>query len=203
MQNIYVKTKIEKFADLLFRLLETIKPSNNEESSLKKIILPIEEIDGVTNITCEIIIEVYSNPTNRMLDNINFCVVNNFSKKKHLYNFLMVFNRGEIKKPENLLHFSSELLENILPKLGLHEDGLGIVDNERRLLTEIDNAFRVLNIPENIIISDNKCCVCYEKTNIKTICNHSLCYRCWSKIKPTKNLINDDYNCPICRTVIN
>jgi hypothetical protein len=41
MQNIYVKTKIEKFADLLFRLLETITPSNNEESSLKKIILII------------------------------------------------------------------------------------------------------------------------------------------------------------------
>ena len=37
-----------------------------------------------------------------------------------------------------------------------------------------------------------ECCVCYEKTLIKTSCDHFLCVECWTKIKN----INE---CPYCR----
>ena len=42
--------------------------------------------------------------------------------------------------------------------------------------------------------TDHECCVCLEKTSLKTFCNHMLCNRCYYKLK-TKV-------CPLCRTVL-
>ena len=51
----------------------------------------------------------------------------------------------------------------------------------------------------NVKKTINECCVCYEATNIKTKCNHSLCLCCWSKCKK----VNDDddaiIECPMCK----
>lgn len=53
----------------------------------------------------------------------------------------------------------------------------------------------------------DECVVCYENTKFKTACNHTLCARCWSKIKNIcedccsngDNCDNAFKNCPICR----
>jgi len=59
--------------------------------------------------------------------------------------------------------------------------------------------FRDLILNENITFKEEEqCCVCSEITKTKTQCNHSLCFICWSKIKPN----NDVKCCPICRESI-
>ena len=40
-----------------------------------------------------------------------------------------------------------------------------------------------------------KCCVCYERTQSKTTCNHSICIPCFDKIK----YVNMETKCPLCR----
>ena len=37
----------------------------------------------------------------------------------------------------------------------------------------------------------DECCVCYEKTKLKTNCKHTLCLPCWNQLKEDK--------CPMCR----
>ena len=64
-----------------------------------------------------------------------------------------------------------------------------------------------LNFP-NIKLIYDECSVCGSNTEIKTPCNHSLCYTCWEQIKINKDKDenNDDeyYQiCPICRKIIN
>ena len=43
--------------------------------------------------------------------------------------------------------------------------------------------------------NDNVCSVCYEPTQQKTICNHSICLQCREKCIQLQK-----YNCPICRS---
>jgi hypothetical protein len=51
----------------------------------------------------------------------------------------------------------------------------------------------------------DECVVCYENTNFKTACNHTLCAICWGKIKEKcdcccgNNCHNSFKSCPICR----
>jgi len=40
----------------------------------------------------------------------------------------------------------------------------------------------------------DECCICYEKTNVKTECNHSVCETCLNKIIEKQNK-----KCPMCR----
>lgn len=56
---------------------------------------------------------------------------------------------------------------------------------------------------ENIKTILHDCSVCYEKTFVKTPCNHSLCIECWSKVKKVSVDEEDadikEQPCPICR----
>ena len=76
-----------------------------------------------------------------------------------------------------------------LPKLRLDIDGrLSQTDIEEQLmLAEFEDIFSSIECDTFKIDKTNTCCVCYEKTNTKTLCEHSLCNRCWSKIE-----INND-----------
>jgi|AntAceMinimDraft_5_1070358.scaffolds.fasta_scaffold54066_2 hypothetical protein len=62
----------------------------------------------------------------------------------------------------------------------------------------------------NMIFSNQEeCCVCYEKTNSKTECGHSICLRCATKLKNEQWVDGDediddngndaDKKCPMCR----
>ena len=44
-------------------------------------------------------------------------------------------------------------------------------------------------VPE--LSSAEECCVCMEKTTVKTNCGHTLCAECWHNLK--------EETCPICR----
>ena len=57
-----------------------------------------------------------------------------------------------------------------------------------------------INIALNKMLSINniqrtiqECCVCFEFTQVKTDCNHTLCYKCWEGIAGCNK------KCPMCR----
>ena len=49
-------------------------------------------------------------------------------------------------------------------------------------------------------ININKCCLCFELTEIKTRCNHTLCYRWWENITECNR---HRKRCPICTEDLN
>lgn len=67
----------------------------------------------------------------------------------------------------------------------------------------IDN----LNIRQREV--NKECCVCYKSTTYVTPCEHSVCLKCFPKIKPVKDslfhLDRDEFvdmttiDCPMCR----
>ena len=71
------------------------------------------------------------------------------------------------------------------------------IDDEDEIKNEIADLIGAIEMP-NLIVENCDCSVCYEKTNIKTHCEHSLCYRCWSKLKE----VDGSLPCPICREAI-
>jgi hypothetical protein len=63
--------------------------------------------------------------------------------------------------------------------------------------------YELLSGLDNIELDADQCCVCNNITKTKTKCNHCLCYRCMTHIKPVKVSDDDedlyDIPCPICR----
>ena len=46
------------------------------------------------------------------------------------------------------------------------------------------------------------CCICMEETTCKTICNHSICLKCYGSLIEKSTKLNATVNCPICRKVL-
>jgi hypothetical protein len=63
---------------------------------------------------------------------------------------------------------------------------------------------KLWNMP-HIEMKYDECCVCHEKTKVKSKCNHTLCIECWLQVPETPlpdNPTDYDYTiqpCPICR----
>jgi hypothetical protein len=52
-----------------------------------------------------------------------------------------------------------------------------------------------LNISEYINVSEfPECCICFENSNLKTICNHDFCEKCINIL-----IKQESFSCPICR----
>ena len=159
--------------------------------------LPIIEIDGIKNIICKI--EIWEK-----LEGLSFYVYCNFKccdggDNEILFEKPLYRNDKKITN-EDLLKFSEELLDK-LPKLRLDIDGrLSQTDIEEQLmLAEFEDIFSSIECDTFKIDKNNTCCVCYEKTNTKTLCEHSLCNRCWSKIEINNDEDEKNIPCPLCR----
>jgi len=61
-----------------------------------------------------------------------------------------------------------------------------------------NNKLTVQSLCFKDVVEIDFCCVCYEDTFTKTLCNHSVCIPCWLKIKKHQNQIV----CPICKSDI-
>lgn len=48
-------------------------------------------------------------------------------------------------------------------------------------------------------VSDFECVICYRDTKITTICGHSVCHECWSKLTPSCMTCKTGRKCPSCR----
>jgi hypothetical protein len=142
-------------------------------------------------------------------------------KNLHIYKFEIISKKLKINKSDyfkfffyhktnlklsikNINKFINNI-KKILPKLYFNK-----FTGKFELKTEFINCINKLNPQINQINLTNtnnilgfdifgqeysncgECCVCYEKTLIKTSCDHFLCVECWTKIKN----INE---CPYCR----
>jgi hypothetical protein len=168
----------------------------HSEECMPKMGMPIVEIDGVKNLN----------------SNINF-----YMKKKGLafeveadfkYDgdddenprmFIKTkYNEKGINK-DDILAFSCELLDE-LPQLRLGLNGRLLIRDTRyvSLRAAFEDVFAAIECETVKVDKTGVCCVCYEKTDTKTPCKHSLCNRCWSKIE----ICGEEHNecsCPMCR----
>jgi len=84
---------------------------------------------------------------------------------------------------------------------------LSHVENDMRVQQELAEYFKSF---DKIQTSIKKCCVCFDITNSKTPCGHTLCISCYIKIQGNgqRSVSDDDWdytfhkNCPYCRTNI-
>ena len=60
-----------------------------------------------------------------------------------------------------------------------------------------DSGYSKLCYEYNNVETEDDCCICFEKTNSKTKCNHSVCNDCISTL-----IMNNPYStkCPLCRS---
>ena len=183
-----------KLAELLVKLRGVREQSSGCCVSMT---LPIKEIDGVCKLNCKLTgyLHTYSE-----YENFAFEVATTFNNPVTLFRFEKRSNSEEERlTKEEIGEFAVKLLEEVLPNLKLRRNGRMNykIDDEDEIKNEIADLFGSIEMP-TLVVENCDCSVCYEKTNIKTHCEHSLCYRCWSKLKE----VDGSLPCPICREAI-
>jgi hypothetical protein len=161
-----------------------------------KMALPIIEIDGVKNITCNI--QFYNKGRSLAFEAVaDFKCDGEEDEKPRLY-WKNKYNFEGLTK-DDILAFSCELLEDLPQlRLGLH-GGFLIRDSEYlSLRAAFEDVFASIECETVKVDKTGVCSVCYEKTDTKTPCGHPLCNRCWSKLKIGGEYENET-SCPICR----
>jgi hypothetical protein len=169
-----------KLTELLIKL-RNIKMRNASTRNFN-VMLPIKEIDGICQLQCKI--GYYFHPYFEY-EMISFEVKTEFNNPTMLFNYeKRAATREDRLTEEELGEFAVKLLNEVLPNLKLQRNGKMDFekDGEDAVISEIIDLFGIDNCD---------CAVCYEKTYVKTDCDHSLCYRCWSKLKKA--------DCPLCR----
>ena len=159
--------------------------------------LPIKEIDGVCGLDCKLTGYVNSNSAD---ENFAFKVDTGFNNPVTLFIFEKRSNSEEERLTEKEIgDFATKLLEEVLPNLKLGRNGKMSFekDGEDAVVGEIKDLFGEIEMP-NLVMDKCECVVCYEKTQTKTDCEHSLCYRCWSRVKKVDGIVP----CPMCRESI-
>ena len=184
----------KKLTELLVKLRGVREQSSQCSVSMT---LPIKEIDGVCRLDCKLTGYVNSDSAD---ENFAFKVDTGFNNPVTLFRFEKRSNSEEEQLTEEEIgDFATKLLEEVLPNLKLGRNGKMNFekDGEDAVVGEIKNLFGEIEMP-NLVIDKCECVVCYEKTQTKTDCEHSLCYRCWSKLKEVDGALP----CPMCRESI-
>lgn len=183
-----------KLTELLIKLRGIREQSSEYSVSMT---LPIKEIDGVCRLDCKLTGYVNSDSAHEYFA---FEVNTKFNAPMPLFRFEKMSNSEEERMTkEEICDFATKLLDEVLPNLKLRRNGKMNFekDGEDAVVGEIKNLFGEIEMP-NLIIDKCECVVCYEKTQTKTDCEHSLCYRCWSKLKEVDGALP----CPMCRESI-
>ena len=171
---------------------------SHTEECMPRMGMPIVEIDGVKNLSSSI--EFYHKKKGlafKIEADFKFDAEEEDDVNPRMY-YKSKYNEKGINK-DDILAFSCELLEE-LPQLRLGLNGdLLIRDTEFvSLRNAFEDVFVAIECETVKVDKTGVCCVCYEKTDTKTVCKHSLCNRCWSKIE----IGGEDHNecaCPMCR----
>ena len=184
-----------------------------DENKLKYggyIVFPIKKID---NVPCGVILKC------RKQQNSNTYYLSFHIESKRIMNenmdFYEMYNNhfnifdGRQPTKEEIM----DLFENIIKDIGVLRFSKyhGKFYNKNPGKPDITEQLSVLlsDIPTIELLHDN-CCVCMDKTCVKTKCEHSLCIECWQNIKPQQrgadrcdNEDDDEEDeimaCPICR----
>ncbi len=183
-----------KLTELLIKLRCVREQSSEYSVSMT---LPIKEIDGVCRLDCKLTGYVNSDSAHEYFA---FEVNTKFNAPMPLFRFEKMSNSEEERMTkEEICDFATKLLDEVLPNLKLRRNGKMNFekDGEDTVVGEIKNLFGEIEMP-NLVMDKCECSVCYEKTQTKTDCEHSLCYRCWSKLKEVDGALP----CPMCRESI-
>ena len=210
---VYINALRDEVDDIIFENTgrRTRKlPTNlcyEDEDDLK---LPIDELD---NIKVEIyMVFSYSKITLRIA--ANSIVINDESvvyndiilayqhngKKLDLEDFIIAF----ITMDRSLGHYKFNNTIGKFEDIRLKPKDFSILFKNVLSLNNIKTYIKSLN---NITfekkiknININKCCLCFELTEIKTRCNHTFCYRWWENITECNR---HRKRCPICTEDLN
>jgi hypothetical protein len=191
MSEIVISNEAKELAEILMIHISM------KERELIYVSLPIETIDGVyvnfvirtydaesgkLGLKYEIDIEVYDDDCN------------NITMYKHRSLPTEKITREYCENFCNSIFKALPLLKlNVNGEFQIHKKSLDIA------IEKMDNLFKNFDC-DNIKKSPlGECCVCYNRTNTKTDCKHSLCYRCWSKMLFDKDDDEEYVKCPMCR----
>ena len=172
---------------------KSYNPEKHSDECMPRMSVPIIEIDGVKNICSNI--HFYHKKKG-----LSFEIEAEFKCGDELSKLYAkrAYNEQGISK-EDILQFSCELLEE-LPQLRLGLNG-GLLIRDTQFVSlraAFEDVFAAIECDTVKVDKTGVCCVCYEKTDTKTPCEHSLCNRCWSKIEICGD-DGDECACPLCR----
>lgn len=103
----------------------------------------------------------------------------------------------------------AETFLNILPYLKLGTSGIiynSLCPEVEEFNQQMDFVFAEYNKNDGPIQYEgpNECSVCFGLTSTRTMCKHSLCFRCWFSIPVVEHDDEiDEIPCPVCRRNIN
>jgi hypothetical protein len=186
-----------------------IKPKYcyDEEDDL---LLPIDELDNIkvciymvfsySKITLKIYAKsIWVNDEDVVYNDIILAFKHN-GKKLNLEDFIIAF----IQMDRSLGHYKFNNTIGKFEDIRLKPKDYSILFKNVLSLNNIKTNIKSLNnitFKKNIKnININKCCLCFELTEIKTRCNHTLCYRCWENITECNR---HRKRCPICTEDLN
>lgn len=164
----------------------------------------------IKSIELDILFRYEKNDTGLLID-INFFQDNLLDINENnipLFNIITSHKTG-IHTPREFIKISLLSLLEIIPTLDFDcligrfiPNDIQQVSVLHKKNSKLQNAteriFQKIGITVNNKSKD--CCVCYEKTNCVTACNHSLCFLCCSQINIDEE--TDELPCPICRSAI-
>ena len=164
---------------------------------MPRMCMPIVEIDGVKNISSNI--HFYQQKNGLCFEvEADFKYDSDTGDNPKLYTKTK-YNQKGINK-DDILAFSCELLEE-LPQIRLGLRGNLLIRDTQyvSLRAAFEDVFSSIECDTVKVDKTGECCVCYEKTDTKTPCEHSLCNRCWSKIEKDEKDEAAPTPCPLCR----
>jgi hypothetical protein len=191
-----------------------IKPKDcyDEEDDL---LLPIDELDNIKVQICmvfsysQIVLRIYAKSIwindEQVVYNDIILAFNLYCKKLDLEDFIIAF----IKMDRSLGHYKFNNTIGKFEDIRLKPKDYSILFKSALSLNNIKRNIKSLNnitfktnllFINNINININKCSLCFELTEIKTRCNHTLCYRCWENITECNRYRK---RCPICTDDLN
>jgi hypothetical protein len=170
---------------------------SHKQECMPLISMPIVEIDGVKNISCYI--KFYCEKKGLAFEvEADFKYDGENDESPTIY-MKRKYNTNGINK-DDILAFSCELLEE-LPQIRLGLNGQLLIRDTQimSMRAAFEDVFATIECETIKVDKTGVCCVCYEKTDTKTPCGHTLCNRCWCKIEKDEKDEDAPMPCPLCR----
>ena len=213
---VYINALRDEVDNIIFENTGTRKPRTDlcyeHEDDLK---LPIDELDNIkveiymAFSYSQIVLKIYAKSIwindEQVWINDKQVVYNDiilaykcFGKKLNLEDFIIAF----IIMDRSLGHYKFNNTIGKFEDIRLKPKDYSILFKSVLSLNNIKPSLNnIVAFKKNIEnININKCCLCFELTEIKTRCNHTLCYRCWENITECNR---HRKRCPICTEDLN
>jgi hypothetical protein len=187
-----IQTKIENYSAILLKKYDAEIIKLNEKNNIGLIKIPIKMIDRV-KVFVRLIVRLSNSSLVILEITVNDIYENDNFEDITLHRKLFHINNKDF----------TEVAKFILVELNeLRLDMKGKLTNKKNMDDELLE-HELLSGLDNIELYADECCVCNNLTQTKTKCNHCVCYRCMTHIKPVNNDDEDEDSCeipcPICR----